>query len=368
MARYEWSAIYDPAGTADTITDIQSVSLQKGRAQITDPFKAATATITGRNVSALPTIEIGKPIEIFCDESSLLFPNAMFFGVVADVKITYGQIAAMDTYTIYCEDALATAGRSLTGSSFSWSAGIAAYTAGSQVLTNAFSGALTLAGGAFSVSTVSAQSAPNSNVLQLLNKLAATEQGYITSDQPDSIKWLNRAEYITNPIVGDFTDGTLASTNTTAKFNDVTFRSQADSYFDKVVVEPEGLAAQTSGTGSRVYTVQTYDQTTTQAKNLADYILGSLQVQDSVPSTISALSEIQSNNLLLTCYNRTAQGSRVGLILRGVLYNLFLEGATISATPDQTRFTFNVVSAEALVGFVLDSAVLGVLDINKLGF
>lgn len=368
MARYDWSAIYDPAGTPAPLSDIQNITIQKGRVQITDPFKASTATITGRDVASLPTIEIGGEIEIYCDESAFLFPVSMFYGVVADVQIVYGQVPEMDVWTIYCEDALATAGRSLTGGSFSWSAGIAAYTAGAQTMTNAFGGSVVLAGGAFSSSTVSAQSKPDTNVLQLLNELAATEQGYLSSQQPSSIKWINRAEYITNPLLGDFTDGSLITVNTEAKFNDVSFRSQADSFFDKVVVEPDGLAPQSAGTGSRVYTVKTYDQTTTQAKNLADYILATLQVQQSVPSTISAISEVQTNDLVVDCFVQTAQGARVGLILRGVQYQLFLEGATVTATPEQTRFTYNVVSSDALAFFILDSPVFGRLDADKLGF
>jgi hypothetical protein len=235
-------------------------------------------------------------------------------------------------------------------------------------MTNAFSGSVVLAGNPTSTSTISAQSAPDTNVLQLLNQLAATEQGYMSSQQPSSIKWINRSDYITNPVLGDFTDGSLISVNTEAPYNDVTFRSQADSFFDKVVVEPEGLAPQTAGTGSRVFTVKTYDQTTTQAKNLADYILATLQVQQSVPSTISLLSEVQTNNLAVLCFQQTAQGARVGLILRGDDYNLFLEGATVTATPEQTRFTFNVVSSDALAFFILDSPVFGRLDADKLGF
>jgi hypothetical protein len=368
MARYEWSATYDPGGMPFGLSELQSVTIQKGRVQITDPFKAATAIITGRDVAALPTIEIGGEISITVDESSFLFPVEMFLGVVSDIQITYGQVPAMDIWTIYCEDALATAGRSFTTGSFSWSAGLTPYEAGEDVMQNAFSGAVTLAGGPFSSSTVSAQSEPDTNVLQLLNQLAATEQGYLSSQQPDAIKWINRAEYITNPILGDFTDDTLITVNTTAFFNDVVFRSQADSFFDKVVVEPAGLAAQSSGTGSRVYTVKTYDQTTTQAKNLADYILATLQVQQSVPSTISAISEIQTNNVLITFFQQTAQGARIGLILRGDSYNLFLEGATVTATPDQTRFTFNVVSSDALSFFILDSPVFGRLDADRLGF
>jgi hypothetical protein len=367
MARYDWIVEYID-GPPVVLSDVQNIVLQKGRVQITDPFKASTATITGRNVADLPTIEIGAEIEIFCDESAFLFPASMFYGVVADVQITYGQVPAMDVWTIHCEDALATAGRSFTTASFSWSAGITAYTAGTQVMTNAFGGSVVLAGNPTSTSTISAQSAPDTNVLQLLNQLAATEQGYMSSQQPSSIKWINRSDYITNPVLGDFTDGSLVTVNTAAPYNDVSFRSQADSFFDKVVVEPEGLAPQTAGTGSRVFTVKTYDQTTTQAKNLADYILATLQVQQSVPSTISLLSEVQTNNLAVLCFQQTAQGARVGLILRGDDYNLFLEGATVTATPEQTRFTFNVVSSDALAFFILDSPVFGRLDADKLGF
>jgi hypothetical protein len=129
MARYDWIVEYID-GPPVVLSDVQNIVLQKGRVQITDPFKASTATITGRNVADLPTIEIGAEIEIFCDESAFLFPASMFYGVVADVQITYGQVPAMDVWTIHCEDALATAGRSFTTASFSWSAGLTAYTAG----------------------------------------------------------------------------------------------------------------------------------------------------------------------------------------------------------------------------------------------
>jgi hypothetical protein len=71
---------------------------------------------------------------------------------------------------------------------------------------------------------------------------------------------------------------------------------------------------------------------------------------------------------LVTFFVQTAQGARIGLILRGDYYSLFLEGATVTATPEQTRFTFNVVSSDALSFFILDSTAFGRLDSDKLGF
>jgi hypothetical protein len=58
----------------------------------------------------------------------------------------------------------------------------------------------------------------------------------------------------------------------------------------------------------------------------------------------------------------------VNVTLRGVVYTCFVQGVTISADPQQTRFTLNLSSSEAAVGFILDSAVFGVLDTSKLGF
>jgi hypothetical protein len=363
MARYNWFIVYD--GVVNVL-NAQNIVITKGRTQVTDAFKASTATITGRDVNALPNIEIGKDIEIIAEEGTDSF--SLFYGVVADIKITYGQVASMDSYEIHCEDALAAAGRSFTTDSFSWSAGITPYTAGKNTMDDAFGGSVVLAGGPFSISTVSAQSVPNANVLQLLNQLAATEQGYLTSLQPDAIKWINRQEYITQPVIGDFIDDTGVSLNPIAYFNEIIFRSQADSFFEKVVVEPAGLAPQSSGTGSRVFTVKTFDQTTTQAQNLADYTLATLLVQDSVPSTVSAISEIQPNNILMTAVQRTGQGFRMGIVFRNNSYSVFLEGCTVTATPEQTRWTFNVVSSEALSFFILDNSAFGKLDQNRLGF
>lgn len=362
MARYNWFIVYD--GSVNVL-NAQNISITRGRGQITDPFKGGTATIGGRNVTALPNIEIGKEIEIIAEEGVNSY--TMFHGVVSDVQITFGQVANMDSYEIFCEDALAIAGRGQTGDPFSWPSGLSTYQAAENVLYDAFLSALTFTGSSAN-SFVSAQSVPNTNVLQLLNKIMATEQGYLYPVDPFTIQWIGRNEYQPLPILGDFTDGTAATVNTTAPFDTVNFRSHADSYFDRVIVEADGLAPRASGLGSRVYTIQTYDADLTQAKNLADYLLAILNVQNSVPNSISTTSEVQSNNLAIEVAQLAGSGRQVGLILRGQLYTVFVEGSTVTATPEQTRFTYNLVSSEALSFFILDNAAYGKLDIDRLGF
>ena len=362
MARYLWSIIYD--GVAN-ITDAQNISITKGRSQITDVFRGSTATIDGRNVSALPTLEIGKEIEIVASEGSNDF--TMFHGVIADVQITYGFLSSMDTYRISCEDSLAIAGRGLTTDAYSWGAGLTAFAAAEDVLDDAFGISLTL-DGVDEGALVSAQSAPNTNVLTLLNKLVSTEQGYLAGKNQNEIAWYGRNDYSGQPVIGVFTDGTGVTVEPTSKFDTVVFRSMADSFFDQTVVEAEGLASASSGSGSRVYTLQTFDKDLAQSFSLADYLLSTLQVQNQVPSSISVLSEVQINNVAIEAAQLAGTGRQCGLILRSEVYDVFVEGSTVTATPQQSRFTLNLVSSEALVFFILDSLAYGVLGSNKLGY
>jgi hypothetical protein len=364
MPRYSWKV-----GSGLTlISNVQNIVISKGRVQVQDPFKSSTATVQGRDLDSLPNIEIGDPIDISADDGFGNVFNA-FVGVVADVQLNYGQVSNMDTWTIFCEDALARVGRSLTTSTFNWASGITTGQAVINTVSNATGGAVTVSVDGFvNESLVSSQSLPNTNALEILNQLATTEQGYLYAKSPSEIGFKLRSEIGQWFVAGDFSDNSLITINSVAIFDQVVFRSQADSYADEVVIEPAGLAAQTSGTGPRRSSFKSFDQTTTQAQNLADYVLATLVVQDSVPSTISAISEVQLNNVAMTCAVEAGAGVRCGLILRGESYNLFVEGSTITATPDQTRFTLNVISSDALNFFILDSTIFGVLDTDRLGF
>jgi hypothetical protein len=364
MPRYSWKV-----GSGLTlISNVQNIVITKGRVQVQDPFKSSTATVQGRDLDSLPNIQIGDPIDITADDGLGNVFDA-FVGVVADVQLSYGQVSNMDTWTIFCEDALARVGRSLTTNTFNWASGITTGQAVIDTVSNATGGAVTVSVDGFvNESLVSSQSLPNTNALEILNQLATTEQGYLYAKSPSEIGFTLRSEIGFWSSIGDFSDDTLITVNSVAKFNDVVFRSQADSFADEVVIEPEGLAAQTAGTGPRRSSFKSFDRTTTQAQNLADYVLATLTVQNSVPSTISAIAEVQFNNVAMTCAVEAGAGVRCGLILREEYYNLFVEGSTITVTPEQTRFSFNVISADSLNFFILDSTIFGRLDFDKLGF
>jgi hypothetical protein len=52
---------------------------------------------------------------------------------------------------------------------------------------------------------------------------------------------------------------------------------------------------------------------------------------------------------------------------RGTTVAARIEGATMTATPEQTRVTYYLSSAESNPYFILDSDDFGILDTNKLG-
>jgi hypothetical protein len=375
MALFQWRVTYE---NTTVLTDVQNISYNRGRREIQDPFNAGRATITGRNIAGLPTIEIGGQIAIEILFASPTLEVVAFLGQVADVQINYGFVSSEDVWTIQVEDYLGRLGRAYTSDSFSWVAGLNTLEAAQNTSLNATDGTINIDGFSSFVgsSLVSAQSLANSNALDIINTLAATEQGFLYSSFGNSPSGLDRSiTFIPRSALGSLnvlaylTDGTDGGAVAVPTYYDqVIFRSLADSFFDRVIVQPQGLADQESGVGPRSFTMRSFDQTTTQAKNLADYVKATFDVQTQVPNTISVLSESQTNFQMQQVIDISNSFGEVELYLRGASYRLFVLGLTVTASPEQARFTLNVASSEALNFFILDSPTFGVLDTNRLGF
>jgi hypothetical protein len=363
MRTYTW--IVEINGTP--LDDVQGVSINAGRRQLTDTFKAATATVSGRLVASLGTVVIGDTIEILANDG--VRTDLVFYGVVSDVSVNYGMVLNEDTWQIFAEDNLALVGRALTSSSFSFTAGASITTSFQSLMTDI--GLTGVQTGAVSSSTVSAQTFVNANPLNILQQLANTEQGVVYGDAaPNQIRLESRlatAQFIS--VV--FSDGTLSPGfgEPTSDFDRIVFKSQADSYFTRVVVKPEGLADQEAGTDDRTYELASYDETTAQAGNLASYVLSRLTEDIGTPQELSVLSaETNFNLATLTSHLFIPYFPAIGIILRGVRYNSLVLGFNITASPESSRWTFQLANAQLVTPFVLDDAFFGVLDQNKLGF
>jgi hypothetical protein len=363
---------WDVVIAGNTLNNVQGVNLNLGRQNPQDPFRAGTARITGRNINALPNILIGNTVTLTADGDGT-GDYIMFRGRVSDVVFEYGIVANEDIWTITAEDALGAAGRELFTEG--WPANYTTYEAAQEVVNETEVDVDSVSPSLAGSSLVSAQSISNGNVLEVLQQLIQTEQGRIYGLTFDTIRWVGRDE-LGFVASYEFTDGTLTPTLPTTTYDVLNFRAFADNVANRVVVEPEGLAAQSFGSGAKTFSLKSYDVSTTQAQNLAAYVLSTLDQTADVPFSVSTRSSIQSNNDLL---GMTAQGFynllRLPIVLRGVKYQCLIEGVQVSSTPSDTRFTFTLSAATSLSFFVLDNDFYGRLQTdgppafnNKLGF
>ncbi len=353
MANVSWSATVN----SNAITNIQDVSIRKGRAFLTDAYRSGSLVMTGRRPDLLPSIAIGDVIVV--TGAFISAPDTSFNFRVSNVEINYGIVSAMDTWTITGEDAFAYAGRAEID--FTASAGantlLRAQAAGTSAGVTVFS-VVPLS----TTSTTSAQNLTNVNALQVISNLINTEGGVLDANAT-LIGWYPRNWQTASGPTFNFTDdGTGVDP---VKYDAVNFGALADTAVTKVIVEPSGLAAQTSGTGNRSYTITTYNQTTADAANVAAFNAGSLNVTAPQPISVSVQLTSQTNKAVMTALNIMTP---INIKLRGTTYNTLSIGFTLSSTPENTRVTFNVISGDFYRYLTLNSATYGTLDNNRLGF
>jgi hypothetical protein len=151
------------------------------------------------------------------------------------------------------------------------------------------------------------------------------------------------------------------------------FDSLADNFYTQAIVTSPVVANQIASVGSapfKSFTKSTYARTVAQAADLAGYLLAQGQTEVIAPTVISCVSSSQNDALL-----DTLGGGRfiflplyyIDIKFRGVQFEARIEGATLTATPEQTRVTYNLSAQEANPFFILDDSNFGVLDQNKLG-
>jgi hypothetical protein len=61
-------------------------------------------------------------------------------------------------------------------------------------------------------------------------------------------------------------------------------------------------------------------------------------------------------------------GAQVSVAFRGTTFQCIVEGLTISATPAGSRYTYYVSGADLNAYLILNNAVFGRLNFNKLGY
>jgi len=173
----------------------------------------------------------------------------------------------------------------------------------------------------------------NSTIGDWANLVTLSMNGRMKDDGPSfGLTFYNQYYKATN-VFNNFSDVRGPSAN---PYTEITFDSLADNYYTQVAVDPESFAEQRVQTGAapyRTYKVNTLNASTGQALDYANYLLATYQNP------------------------------------RGTTYQCIIEGAAFSGTPQGGVYATYYVSGADLNNYLLlNNAVYGRLDSNKLGY
>lgn len=369
MTAYDWQ-VYKHNGTSWVeLTNVQGLAFSYGQRQLTDTWSPPVWTLTGRLPDDLGTVNIGDWVAVI--ESG----SPEFIYQVTNYEVFYGIEPSMDVWSMQIETAFSALGRSL--STCSWTGDVAA--ASSAILTSVGLGFTGTPQG-----TPSSQSITNENGLDVFTRLLRTLMEYTSGGETVTVPyytgtpWSAASSTASQNIRVDmgspalnysfyFTDETPVSAE--AVYDGLNFGSLNLNYANKVVVTPVGGSAQTVGTGNNAFETTTYSATNDLALGVAYRYAGLLGASASVPLSISYTKEQQPSGASLPgqlgVLNST-QFTRVRF--RGEDFYATIIGQDLTATPGSTRVTLHLCASENSNFFTLDSASLGVLDQNRLGF
>lgn len=295
---------------------------------------------------------------------------AAWYGRIKDVNVTYGipyqsNVGNADYLHIVCEGFFATASR-MAGQAYSMAA-------------DTFSAQLLAMYGQTGVNVITSFS-PNMAATTLngtwgdwLNACMVTINGrLVDSVNVNSIEV--KGPYNQNTCTVAFSD--TANNATNQVYDQASFGAWSDNYYTQVSVDPESFAAQTvtkSGATApyRTYTVNTLSASSGQALDQANFLLSQYDTQRFALTSVSCLAEAQNTfkldrmGVALFSY---LVGSRVTVVFRGTTYYSVIEGVSVTATPESSRYTYYLSGQDLNNYLVLNDSVFGQLNYNKLGY
>ena len=368
---FQWVSATTAGATFSNLSNVTSASIERYRTNIVDSLPKTGGRISGRVPGSMPAVKIGDGIRVIAKQHGSSTVVFTWDFIVSDYVVNYGYVTNADTWTIDLEDVTAKLGRAVV--TRSWTAGSRSLPEWDTIVTSLGVVVDTPIGGPATRygRTMSAQTITNGNGATVARTILDTNQ----SSQPfavwdTSIEPTHPVLYMTYPQIWGsatgpvFTDGTVSAISSGQwRYDSVDYAALSNQSWDKVTCEPSGLTAQSAGTGLRTYTFDTYNETTTDALQCAQNTLAKFSSTTNTPVRITANVEAQSSNVTgpalddtITLYFRT---QTVYATVIGVQYDM---------GPDTTRVTTTLAPYASLNFLILDNAILGRLDYNKLGF
>jgi hypothetical protein len=374
---FEWRVDFFSAGSWVTLPNVQDLNIFRGRRLQIDDYSIDTMTVDSIFPSTWTTApKLGDQIIAYIYKPGAVIGTdefAAFWGRVRDVKIDYGIVPNDDRVTIECEGLQADWGRAQLNAY-----ALAQDRTDEQILQVASTAGLSI--GQFDGRSIGSALTYTGNAFNLVNIITRTEEarmfaGSASYHSTPFIYWFGRNT--PKPTTFYWNDGTGASYLYQMKYDQIEFRSSADNYYTSVTITPAAVAAQTATLGTTPIYGQnkdTIDYSTAQAADHALWVLNNFQSKDQTLASIT-FTDVEQTNVSTGLFNTdviqviTSAINCFGRIyFRGQTFNTILEGVSISATPNQTRCTVYMSGQDTNAYLILDDAIYGKLDNNKLGF
>lgn len=373
---------YSTNGSTWTFLDnVQEISINLGRQRQLDTYNASTATVSLRYptgyASPITALVSGTYIRIKSPnlQGAGSGNAAAFLGKIRDVTVDWGKIyqsgvGPADYASLSCEGFFAAFAR-MAGDGYSMAS------AAPQDQLDAAELETGLVGNYYRPSgtdPVMAATTVSGTWGDWLNSIATTINGRLWDanliDEVDLI-----SPFYQNPSAGSpelFSD----VPNAGFYYDRIDFSSYADNFWDQVTVTPVTASPATSTASGatapfRTLSLSTLNSTTAQATDYADYLLGLYSSPQFRITSISCLYEAQWDNQLDALSSQTPpsyMGMRIQVAFRGTTYQAIIEGVSITATTESSRYTFFVSSADQNNYLILDNTQFGQLDYNRLGY
>lgn len=351
------------------LSDVEALVVRIGRQALLDNYSSLSGSITMRYPSGF-----SSPISALVTGTRIRITNStsgkiICYAIIQDVAVSYGipyqgGQGPWDYAEITFEGALARWART-GGNSYSMASGPIATqlsTAATQsglTQSNLYSASDNPTLGATTVSTTWGD---------WLNKATASLNGRIREGD-NTIVALSRYTILTSTI--GFSD--VANNATNQVYKNINFSSYGQNFYTQVSVAADSLAVQTVQTGAAPYrslSISTFNNSTSQAADLANYLLNLYKTASFALSSVTCLAEAQNNFALDSIGTGLwdAIGYTVPVTFRGQTFYGVIEGAVMSATPEQSSYTFYLSGADLNSYLILNNPALGKLDSNKLGY
>ena len=365
----------------DVTSMVQAITINRGRNRELEQFIAGTAAIRFYDPTRIfdplnsasiyyPFVGPRNPVSVYANDVEI------YCGFVTDWDIDYGKTESANVTTVACSDAFTVlanqAMNAWTPSAQLSGARVDAVLARTEIV---YQGARSVDAGSSTLGAYNVDA--GQNVLQYLQLVAASEQGYLFMAGDGTLTFRGRAASLNPSASIEFTDDGTG----------VPYQALTNAYGDELLYNyiqtqsPAGAVQTTSdATSIALYQAQQYSKldllnsTTAEVAALGNYLLGRYKAPEvrftGVTLELAALSAADQTTCLgidLTDIVSVQKSFTAGTP-SSVTQTLITSGVKHDIRPGSHVISFTFESTDSNNYLTLDSAIFGTLDENLLAF